>query len=67
VKYQFGIVLMLAHTLFPTAEKLYYCVMARPSYVIKPERFAVRTLRDGRPREVLAYEHELVVCDLTHG
>ena len=39
LSHEFGIILMLGHALFSTVQKLYYCAMAGPSDVMKPERF----------------------------
>lgn len=50
LSHKFGIILIRLHAIFPTVQKLYYCAMAGPSDVMKPERFGGENFKRWQTR-----------------
>ena len=50
VSHKFGIILIVLPAIFPTVQKLYYCAMAGPSDVMKPEKFGDENFKRWQTR-----------------
>ena len=50
VSEKFGIILIVIPAIFPTVQKLYYCAMAGPSDVMKPEKFGDENFKRWQTR-----------------